>query len=561
MPREERSKRAPPAQPPPVVQEQKNDRSKELEELAREVATTPKISFDCSNRFVPEVARPTHKILKMNEVYKGVYPDQKVLIEHFKAEGRLDRDVALRILDQAIESFRKQPNVLPIDAPLTICGDIHGQFFDLLKLFEVTGYPPNTRLLFLGDFVDRGYFGIEVILTLFTLKINHPEHLFMLRGNHECRHLASFFTFQEECLVKYNEEIFEKCMRAFDSLPLAAIAAKQFLCVHGGLSPYVTSVADIEAIDRFSEPPTSGPFCDLLWADPTENYGDEPPEADLFKQNGVRGCSYNFSYKAVCAFLRQNKLLCMIRAHEVQQSGYRMYKGQVSNPKFPSLITVFSAPNYLDLYGNKAAVILYDGKTFNIRQFSNVPHPFWLPNFMDVFSWSLPFVAEKILQMLTAVVTLAATAAVEQTDENALTEQEAAMVKEKSAAMKKMVEMFHVLAQQSNTMVRLKGLAPSEAEVDFTDLGNNITSSNSLSNLLPGEEGKVGDEEALFSNLKNADSRNERLPPSFSQAKMNDSLTRLSNSERKKKENSGSLRKESTGSTRKENSGSVKKSV
>jgi len=128
----------------------------------------------------------------------------------------------------------------------------------------------------------------------------------------------------------------------------------------------------------------------------------------------VRGCSYFYTYKAVCDFLERNRLLSIIRAHEAQDAGfvkpifqngacltsrcilcrYRMYrKGRKTG--FPSVMTLFSAPNYLDVYNNKAAIVQYEANMFSIRQFNNMPHPYWLPNFMDAFSWSLPFVGEK----------------------------------------------------------------------------------------------------------------------------------------------------------------------
>lgn len=134
-------------------------------------------------------------------------------------------------------------------------------------------------------------------------------------------------------------------------------------------------------------------MCDLLWSDPLEEFGQEKTN-ETFIHNHVRGCSYFFTYHAACQFLERNNLLSIIRAHEAQDAGYRMYR-KSKTTSFPSVMTIFSAPNYLDMYNNKAAVLKYENNVMNIRQFNCTPHPYWLPNFMDVFSWSLPFVGEK----------------------------------------------------------------------------------------------------------------------------------------------------------------------
>src|ERR1700733_2901114 len=134
-------------------------------------------------------------------------------------------------------------------------------------------------------------------------------------------------------------------------------------------------------------------MCDILWADPLEEFGQEKT-SEYFIHNHVRGCSYFFSYPAACNFLEKNNLLSIIRAHEAQDAGYRMYR-KTRTTGFPSVMTIFSAPNYLDVYNNKAAVLKYEDNVMNIRQFNCMPHPYWLPNFMDVFTWSIPFLAGK----------------------------------------------------------------------------------------------------------------------------------------------------------------------
>lgn len=331
-------------------------------------------------------------------------PNLAFLKNHLFRQGRLTDEQALFIINSTTEILRKEPTLLEVSAPVTVCGDIHGQYYDLMKLFEVGGDPATTQYLFLGDYVDRGYFSIECVLYLWALKMWYPNSVFLLRGNHECRHLTEYFTFKLECLHKYNVDIYDACMDSFCTLPLAAVMNRQFLCVHGGLSPELRTLDDLRNLDRFREPPTRGLMCDLLWADPAEDFGKEPTN-QLFTRNDVRGCSYFYSYAACCNFIERNNLLSIIRAHEAQDQGYRAYL-RTRTTKFPSLMTIFSAPNYLDNYNNKAAVLKYENNIMNIRQFNASPHPYWLPNFMDVFTWSLPFVGEKITDMLIAILNI-----------------------------------------------------------------------------------------------------------------------------------------------------------
>ena len=252
-----------------------------------------------------------------------------------------------------------------------------------------------------GDYVDRGMFGCEVILYLWAWKLNFPNKIFFLRGNHECRHLTDYFNFKKESLYKYGNDFYVSVMNAFDCLPISAILDEKFFCVHGGLSPELETLEDIEKIERRQEVPSRGLFCDLLWSDPIDSYDKGGDNAvtfeDYFKPNEARGCSYSYTYAAVCKFLDRNNLLAVFRAHEVQYQGYRMYKERdCEDGQFPSIITIFSAPNYCDDHGNKGAVLEYGlNDLLNIKQFKAVEHPYWLPGFSNVFNWSLPFVQEK----------------------------------------------------------------------------------------------------------------------------------------------------------------------
>ncbi|KAJ7860729.1 Metallo-dependent phosphatase-like protein [Mycena olivaceomarginata] len=474
-------------------------------------------AISTQERVVKDVQAPAPSIPTPEQFFAAsdrTKPDIAFLKNHFYHEGRLSEEQALYIIEKATDILRSEPNILALQGSVTtpsaVCGDIHGQYYDLMKLFEIGGNPTDTPYLFLGDYVDRGYFSIECVLYLWALKIWYPTSVFLLRGNHECRHLTDYFTFKLECKHKYSERIYDACTESFCALPLAAI-------------------------DRFREPPTHGLMCDILWSDPAEDFGTEKT-ADSFLHNHVRGCSYFFTcafpsplllaarppaahadcavgYQAACNFLERNKLLSIIRAHEAQDAGYRTYR-TTKTTGFPSLMTIFSAPNYLDMYNNKAAVIKYENNVVNIRQFNCSPHPYWLPNFMDVFTWSLPFVGEKITDMLVAVLNTCTTE--ELAEEDALmpapttptspvspSEADARrqIIRNKIMAVGRMARVFALLREESERVSELKSVSGS-SKLPYGTL------------LASGAEG-IRKAITGFDEARKSDIENERLPPAL----------------------------------------------
>jgi len=265
-----------------------------------------------------------------------------------------------QLCDLVKEILMEESNVQPVNSPVTVCGDIHGQFYDLVELFRKGGEIPKTNYVFMGDFVDRGHHSVETLQLLLCYKARYPQSITLLRGNHECRQVTQVYGFYDECFRKYGSaNAWKYCTEVFDYLTLACVIDGSVLCVHGGLSPVISTLDQIRLLERNQEIPHEGPFCDLMWSDPEdiETWGVSQ-----------RGAGWLFGSKVTSQFNHVNGLELICRAHQLVQEGYKYM--------FPekNLITVWSAPNYCYRCGNVASILAFDEHLDReVVLFKNVP--------------------------------------------------------------------------------------------------------------------------------------------------------------------------------------------
>ena len=289
-----------------------------------------------------------NKLYPIIEVRKNKFDDsntpQELNPEVYK-KNQLTQEEIKFLCTKALEIFMEEPVLLEVSAPVNICGDTHGQFNDLLRLFEFGGRPPTTNYLFLGDYVDRGKNSIETMGLLLAYKIKYPKNVFLLRGNHESEIINHVYGFFDECKRRYNIKIYKLFSDCFNWLPISAIVDDKILCMHGGLSPDLTSLDKIRKIVRPTEVPDKGLLCDLLWSDPDRNVqgwgGNE------------RGVSVTFNEKTVEDIVDKLDIDLVCRAHQVVENGYEFFADK-------KLVTVFSAPNYCNQFDNAGAMMLVD---------------------------------------------------------------------------------------------------------------------------------------------------------------------------------------------------------
>ena len=252
------------------------------------------------------------KLLKVGENSRGKIDA--------KADGKLTEKEIEVVLETVRGILMNQPCALELEAPVQIVGDVHGQYIDLLRIFETCGFPPSANYLFLGDYVDRGKNGLEVIILLLAYKVKYPENFFLLRGNHECASINRIYGFYDECKRRYSIKLWKKFQDVFNALPMVAVIDEKIFCVHAGLSPDLNSIEQINHIRRPTDVPDSGVTCDLLWSDPD-------PDISGWAEND-RG----------------------VRAHQGGEDGYEFFADR-------QLVTTFSAPNYCGEFDNAGAVM------------------------------------------------------------------------------------------------------------------------------------------------------------------------------------------------------------
>lgn len=266
-------------------------------------------------------------------------------IQYVIKQGELPLEKLEALCEKAREIMHEEQNCQHVQAPVTVCGDVHGQFEDLLELFNIAGEPPDTNFLFLGDYVDRGYYSVKTVTLILLYKVAYKQRITLLRGNHESRQITQVYGLYDETLRTYgNSRAWKALTETFDYLPVSALIEGEIFCVHAGISPSCETIDAINEMERIQETPHEGPMCDLLWSDPDDRpgWGISP-----------RGAGYTFGPDISEQFNHLNKTKLIARAHQLVLEGYAWHHER-------NVVTIFSAPNYCYRCGNRAAVMEID---------------------------------------------------------------------------------------------------------------------------------------------------------------------------------------------------------
>uniref|UniRef100_A0A1I8HH36 protein-serine/threonine phosphatase n=1 Tax=Macrostomum lignano TaxID=282301 RepID=A0A1I8HH36_9PLAT len=304
--------------------------------------------------------------------------------DDYSVHPELTAQDCLIVCHMAIKYLSSSTSVcVQTDSPINIVGDLHGQFHDLLRFFDQLGQPPQAKFLFLGDYVNKGKFSLEVIVLLLSLMLMYPDSVVLLRGSSECASKCSHYGFKDELIGRFGANsgtsVLVGFLRCFQWLPLAAIVGGKLLCCHGGVSPsfelepfasgQLESNADLlnNKIERPFELEQFGLACDLLCSDPMksparDNFEVSVPEGERLKLNWVTGggsCSYHFSKEALCSSLRSVNAALLVRGREIANEGFAVRHDRLC-------ITLCSAPGYHGTRGNKGAALQFEDREVNL---------------------------------------------------------------------------------------------------------------------------------------------------------------------------------------------------
>ncbi|EDR30300.1 serine/threonine protein phosphatase PP2A-1 catalytic subunit, putative [Entamoeba dispar SAW760] len=373
-------------------------------------------------------------ILGLKDIIVNDILDIQIIIQHLSFGGKFTTEAVTYILQRASQVFKQEPNVVEINSPCTVIGDTHGQFYDLLNFFSTVS---SGCYVCLGDYVDRGDYGVELFLLLCSLKVVFPNQFIILRGNHETRSITTQNQFKNECLMKYSEDVYNSFISTFECLPLCCLIStlhSRYFCVHGGISDRLSTIDDINKLNRFCEPVRDSPLEDLLWSDPLNedeifsvSIGDTSITSHLnscqqnhfpfikqslkmyfndqainrvvpwfettFVPNWVRRYGHKIGYSALKQFNEKNNITTIIRGHQYVNSGYQCMYYLVEET--PLLCTVFSAPNYMGECCNVGGYIQIKDDSFITKTFKTVTKRFVVKEYILNFGETLLF--EKIV--------------------------------------------------------------------------------------------------------------------------------------------------------------------
>lgn len=299
-----------------------------------------------SKKVLRESLGPRKEAGKHDQISEQILKFVKLIIKDWREASKMLTDSFIRsILHSVRPVLLSQPMLVRLEAPVKVCGDLHGQIDDLVRILSNGGLPPDSRYLFLGDYVDRGKNGTEVFTALLGLKVLYPTHVYVLRGNHETESICRMYGFFDEVKRRFSVKLFKEFTDVFNCLPIAGLIEELALCMHGGLSPSLNSLKQIEHIARPLIVGDEGLACDILWSDPEEGIRGW--------QMSDRGVSFTFGEDVVEKTCQNLGIDVIVRAHQVMDNGYAFFCNR-------KLVTIFSASNYCGEFSNSGAMMLMD---------------------------------------------------------------------------------------------------------------------------------------------------------------------------------------------------------